>query len=234
MSQGPYADDIAFAQACARGETDAIARFESHLEGEVRPCLAQIDGSAHFADEMLQQLRIKLLVGQEGQPPKVETYQGRGAFGSWVRVVAVRMALSAKRGEARQPRQVDLADAPEPLALVVGDAELENIRFIYREQFHQAFRAALRELSPRDRTILRLHFVDGMNTEGIGRIYLPPMTRPGQGTRQPRALSVVSVYKKRYSFKNVADILFWATGPWQRLAGLGGVRGGAPVAERLQ
>ena len=59
---------------------------------------------------------------------------------------------------------LELADA----AIAEQDPELDYLRSRYRQQFHDAFVVALGALEDRDRTILRLHLVDGMNIDAIG------------------------------------------------------------------
>jgi RNA polymerase sigma-70 factor (ECF subfamily) len=41
----------------------------------------------------------------------------------------------------------------------------------YREDFKVALQAAMAGLSARDRTVLRLHWVDGLNIDKIGAVY---------------------------------------------------------------
>jgi RNA polymerase sigma-70 factor (ECF subfamily) len=53
----------------------------------------------------------------------------------------------------------------------LDDPEYEHLRAQYREPFRKAFESALGELPKDDRTVLRLHYVDGLNIEGIGRVF---------------------------------------------------------------
>jgi RNA polymerase sigma-70 factor (ECF subfamily) len=86
---------------------------------------------------------------------------GRGPLGGWVRVVAVRTAidLSRRRGERR----------PQPEPALLADPELEYLRDRYREEFARAFAAAIAGLPPDSRNLLRLHLVEGISMEELGR-----------------------------------------------------------------
>src|SRR6185503_4217647 len=57
-----------------------------------------------------------------------------------------------------------LPDAP-------GDAELSQIKRLYRKDFEAAFASAVRALSPRDRTLLRQWFADGVDLDGLSVIH---------------------------------------------------------------
>jgi RNA polymerase sigma-70 factor (ECF subfamily) len=76
----------------------------------------------------------------------------------------IRVALNAKRPPAGERA---IADAE----MIARDPEIEYLRATYREPFVRAFEDALAALSKDDRTILRLHYVDGANIGGIGTIY---------------------------------------------------------------
>lgn len=161
--------DLELVAACLAGDEAALTRLESDVIGAVGPTIARIDSSPAFGDEVRQRLRIKLLVGEGGRRPGLASYEGRGSLSSWVHVVAARIAISLKRGDARRKEaaEPDLDDGPFDLE----DPELAHIRGAYRNEFHEAFREAVGTLSPRERTILRLRYLDQVNIDGIGRIY---------------------------------------------------------------
>jgi RNA polymerase sigma-70 factor (ECF subfamily) len=79
-----------------------------------------------------------------------------------VRVAAIRTALNSKRGPSSEPRR-DESD----LVAGDGDVELDYLKSRYREAFQAAFEAAMASLAPAERTLLRLHFVDGLALEQI-------------------------------------------------------------------
>jgi RNA polymerase sigma-70 factor (ECF subfamily) len=112
-----------------------------------------------------QQLRAKLLVGP---PPRLCQYHARGPLGGWVRMAAVRTALDMC--EADPVISGRLESDREPL-LDALDQEQKLIRTKYGRLFQEALRDAVGQLSKRDRNLLRLHYVAGMNLDAIARTY---------------------------------------------------------------
>jgi RNA polymerase sigma-70 factor len=76
-------------------------------------------------------------------------------------VVAVRTASSLRRRE----RDHESLDPPEPRP--PESPEDAAIRARYGDAFERSFRAAFRALPPEDRVILRLHFAEGLNLDGL-------------------------------------------------------------------
>jgi RNA polymerase sigma-70 factor (ECF subfamily) len=111
-----------------------------------------------------QELRARLLVDDPARPAKLRDYVGRGRLASWLRVVAVRVALDRHRS------QRPVAELDDAMA-ISADPELGYLEARYRQQFQDAFRTALGELEPRERTVLRMHLVDGLAIDRIGVIY---------------------------------------------------------------
>jgi RNA polymerase sigma-70 factor, ECF subfamily len=52
-----------------------------------------------------------------------------------------------------------------------SDPELDAIRSRHLGDFKEAFQSALSSLSSRDRTLLKLHFVDGLSLDEIGGLH---------------------------------------------------------------
>ena len=163
---GLHAEDLYLACACASGVAGALAVFDrAFLGGDLDRALARITSSAPVVEEVRQQLRVKLFVG-EGGPGKIVDYSGRGPLAGWVRVAAVRTALNLV---TRQGPDTPSGDDEEPL-LGVADPETEYLKTQHRAEFEQAFRAALSTLSIEQRQLLRLHYVDGLTLAQIGRL----------------------------------------------------------------
>jgi RNA polymerase sigma-70 factor (ECF subfamily) len=166
-TRGP---DLYLAFACLSGNSKAIRVLERDILRGVPSAVRRLRLPKSSVDEVTQLVRHKLLVGDGGQP-KIADYAGRGPLESWVRVVAVRVALTLlrKRGGDQAPGTAD--DALVDIASPGHDPELRLIRARYAGECRAALEAAFRTLSPQDRTILRLHFVDGLNIDQIGGIY---------------------------------------------------------------
>jgi RNA polymerase sigma-70 factor (ECF subfamily) len=159
------AGDIYLAAAAAGGDADAVKLFDGELLAELPRWLSRLQLTADQVDEVGQLLRAKLLVGP---PPKLTQYRAGGPLGAWVRVAAVRTALdlcgSASMGGDAGP------DRGDPL-LVALDPEQQLVRNKYGPLFETALRDAMKQLSTRDRNLLRFHYVSGMSLDAIARIY---------------------------------------------------------------
>ena len=160
--------DLFLAWACAAGDRHALAHFERTYLPQVSRYVARIALARHQIDELQQQLRIRLLTGSD---PRIGHYGGRGPLGAWVRVAAVRLALSLiEQLEAGARKTVDL-DALDALASDRIGPELSTIKHHYRDSFQAALERSLAALELRQKTILRMHFVDHLNIDAIGKIY---------------------------------------------------------------
>jgi RNA polymerase sigma-70 factor, ECF subfamily len=156
--------DLVLAWACLAALPSALALLDGlvrHVVAAVRP-----RGSRDAADDLAQDLHQRLLVPAEGQQPKLAQYTGRGPLVSWLRVVAARTAINSERASKREVAEADL----EERAISAPNPELQFIRAQYRQPFKQAFRAALTDLAPAQRTLLRLHFVEGVSHQQIARM----------------------------------------------------------------
>lgn len=161
-----YGSDLFLACACAHGDPAGLAHLERAYLARIPQYVARIGFPVDRVEELRQNLRIKLLVGDEA---RIRAYSGRGALGAWLRVLAVRLALDELRG-----LDVDMDGDPGALERLVADSdgpEIGAIRGQLQLPFTKAFEATLAELSPRDKTLLRMHFLDGLNVDAIGTIF---------------------------------------------------------------
>jgi RNA polymerase sigma-70 factor (ECF subfamily) len=164
------APELYLACACALGNRRATAALEDRFLCEVDPALRRMRLEAAMVDEVKQIVREKLLVA-DGGPARIADYGGRGPLEVWVRVVAVRAAMSQLR--LRDPSRPGTGDARLERALTStsDDPELELVKRRYAGEFKAALEIALKSLPKKERTVLRLHFVDGLNIEQIGTLY---------------------------------------------------------------
>ncbi|WNG32305.1 sigma-70 family RNA polymerase sigma factor [Archangium violaceum] len=161
--------DLFLACACVQGDAAAHAALEAHFLPKVAAAVARVSPGADAASEVCQVLREKLLTPEPGRPPRLADYQGQGPLAAWLRAAAVRTALNLRRSSQRQARAEEeaLADATVP-----GDhPELELLRQRHRTDFQAALAEALAALPSRERTVLRLHLVEGLSLERIGTVY---------------------------------------------------------------
>ncbi len=157
--------DLNLALACAEGDRRALGDFEATLDA-IRLAIATLGAGPADVEEVLQRLRVQMLVGDR---PGISAYGGRGELRAWLRVVAVREAVRvlAERGRSQTIDDTRLLEAMLPEI----DAEREVIGSELRAVFRAAFEEAIRSLAPRDRLVLRQHGVDDLSIDQIGAVH---------------------------------------------------------------
>jgi len=164
-----YAADLYLACACAAGDPIGLRLFEDQVLPHAAAALRRLDPSPAFSDEVRQLLRQKLFVKDGESLPKIADYAGRGPLATWVRVSAVRTALNLRgSGKREQPMTSSQVAA---LAPPVDDPALKYLKVQFADEFETALARACAALTDRDRTILRLRFVDDLNIDQIGGLY---------------------------------------------------------------
>jgi RNA polymerase sigma-70 factor (ECF subfamily) len=162
-------EDLLLAWACGQGDGVAIAECERCHFSIVDAALAQMPNALNLLTEIKQQLRQRLLVKTEDQPPRITQYSGRGELRSWLRIAAIRCALNLLHKEGREveleQKMLNSLAAPEE------DQELHHLKRQYRQEFKRAFAKALASLSDRERNVLNYHYLEGLNIDQIGAIY---------------------------------------------------------------
>lgn len=165
-----HAADLYLACAAALGQAPAIAEIEQRHLPQALAAAARISTTEADRDDIAQMVREKLFVADSGAAPAIAEYAGRGPLGGWIRVIVVRTALGLKRTEKRTD-----SVAPEDDALLDLPAathpELDHIRSRYRAEFKESFQEALASLAPRERNLLRMHFIDGLNIDELGALH---------------------------------------------------------------
>jgi RNA polymerase sigma-70 factor (ECF subfamily) len=156
--------DTYLAAACVGGDEAAIRVLEEELISRVPQMIRRVDATEAFASEICQRLRLRLLVSDDGAPPRIARYTGEVPLVAWIRVIAVRLALNEKRGKT-------IVGGRAAEEVVLDDPEVDYLRAQYRAPFVRAFKSAFEALTKDDRTILYLHDVDGASIDAIGRIY---------------------------------------------------------------
>jgi len=163
-----HGEDLYLACACAAGDHRAMAAFDRRFISEVDLALARMRMSKATVDEIKQLVRQRLFVTAAG-PPRIAEYSGRSGMRRWLRSVAVRTGLNF----LRQGRREVLVEDDRVLDGVSSaeDPEITYMKEKYRREFREAFLAALDRLSARQQSLLRYHYVDGLNIDEIGTIY---------------------------------------------------------------
>jgi RNA polymerase sigma-70 factor (ECF subfamily) len=163
-----HAADLYLACGVCQHDRAAIAAFEEHFMARVPDYVLRVRVGRDVVDEVQQKLREHLMMGTEGKPPKLNEYSGKGALGGWLRVTAVRTALNHVR--AAGPPQVELGDE---LSLA-ADPELAYVKEHAHDLFADAFKRVLANIDENGRTILRLHYIDGLTMDQLAKLYQTP------------------------------------------------------------
>ena len=159
--------DLYLACACVDGDPAALATFDSQFLRLVGAYVARVTGAESLPAEVQQILRTKLLMSTGDGPPLIASYRGRASLGAWIRVAAVRTARSLLRASARN---VTLRTDRGPRALG-GDPETQLLKARHGGAFNRAMTSALSQLPAKDRTLLRLYFVESTSLASLARMY---------------------------------------------------------------
>lgn len=163
------AEDLWLACACAAGAPAALQAFEQAYVPDVRTAVSRLGLPADRVDEVVTEVRAKLLVSDGTRPPRIAEFAGRGDLHGWVKAVATRAGLDRLRrdtGADTHAPDARLAEEVSP-----GDPEMDLMRERYREEFRAAFAAAFATLSSRERNLLRHQFLDQMSVDEVGALY---------------------------------------------------------------
>jgi RNA polymerase sigma-70 factor (ECF subfamily) len=168
---GARAGDLFLACACAEGLAPALSAFEASFVGQVDAYLRALRPTPQIVADTTQELREKLFVGVAGGPPRIRQYNGQGALGAWVRIVAVRTALDLIEAQKAGPRGADDGEDLAGAVFSQDDPEIALLKARYRGDFLAAFRDAMAALSPRQRALLRFTFVERLTPARLGVMY---------------------------------------------------------------
>jgi RNA polymerase sigma-70 factor (ECF subfamily) len=160
-------DDVYLVCGCIARDPHAIAAIEREIIPIIDLVIASYAPSV--IDETRQRLRAMLMVDHGGRGPLLAQYGGRGALRRWIRVVAAREAGKTWRADtAAIPVEDDaLFDALAPPT----DPVLSAVKKDAAVAFKRAFVSALAELDRRDRTLLKLHILDGLSIDELAPMH---------------------------------------------------------------
>jgi RNA polymerase sigma-70 factor (ECF subfamily) len=155
--------DLVLAFAVGAGDVEATRAFDDLVSKDIVQAIRRVDAAPAFVDEITQRTRVRLVVGEK----RLLAYRGTGPLRAWVAITAQRLALNAKREERPASDDDPLSDLVDSDA----DPETKHLKTLYRGEFRAALSTALAALSDRERAILRLRFVEGLELAHIGKLY---------------------------------------------------------------
>jgi RNA polymerase sigma-70 factor (ECF subfamily) len=162
-----HTTDLYLACAVLHRDEAALGHLDRVFITAVRDYVIRTTVDYDLIEETKQQLRERVALGKDG-PAKIGEYSGRGPLGGWLRVASVRIALNLLRA-ARS--KVGASEQDEGILL---DPELAYLKVRAGEVFQQAFVRAVEGLAPRERTLLRLHYVEGMTLDQLSKMFRTP------------------------------------------------------------
>jgi RNA polymerase sigma-70 factor (ECF subfamily) len=162
-----HAADLWLAAACAAGNAVALASFEEHYVVPLDPILARGGLTSDQFEAAKQELRRELLASNH-EPPGILEYSGRADLRTWLRAAALRIAFDLRGRANTAPNHVAVLGE---LSTLVDDPDLARLRSRYRDELVEAIEQTLAQLPPRERLLLKYHFVDGRGFAQIAAIY---------------------------------------------------------------
>ncbi|MFL5318508.1 MAG: sigma-70 family RNA polymerase sigma factor [Myxococcaceae bacterium] len=158
--------DLLLAWASLQRDRAALAELDRRLE---RTAASALSKYGDLSSEILQEVREKLLVGNNA---RLRAYTGRGALVRYLRAVMTTTAIDKlrERDSALSSRRTD-DDALSAMASGEPGAETGLFNARAKAAFATAFKAALNKLTPQERMLLRMKFVDELSVEEVGRAF---------------------------------------------------------------
>jgi RNA polymerase sigma-70 factor (ECF subfamily) len=159
--------DLYLALALGMGDHQALLVLKSLFFPPLDRHLGRCGFDQAARDDVFQQVLLHLCTGQS---PRILSYAGRAALCSWLRVSVLRFALNLQAKTRRGAGNLS-DDVLAELVCAEADPERQLLRETARPQFQSALQEAVERLTVRDRTLLRLYFVDGLGVDALGKIY---------------------------------------------------------------
>jgi RNA polymerase sigma-70 factor len=128
------------------------------------PSLRRVGVPADAIPETLQLVRERLLIGS---PPRILSYNGTAPLRSWIKVIAVHLAIDQTRASSSVSRANaayagETSPAPIDAATLLAKAQV-------KAHLELALREELTRLPAERRALLRRHLVDNESVDSIAR-----------------------------------------------------------------
>lgn len=158
-------DDLTLAYAAANGFEVAWRVLERRCRPAVRAALVKVLPTAQ-AEDLEQNLFAELAVAETSA---LLGYAGEGPLVGWLVVVATRRGWKVAAREA--PRNDDDDTLLDRVADGQKDPALEVFKAQHGETFRSSIKSAFARLSAKERNLLRLHHLDGVQTAELAKVH---------------------------------------------------------------
>lgn len=159
--------------ACALGHQSAYRALEQAYFPPLKLAIQPLLRHRHAVEDVLQDIRGRLLVGNE---PKIASYRGSGSLGGWLRSVAIHAAQDHLRAsKLNRQRAQKLVEAQrvnlEGQASWTPASDEHALRRDFIGACQWAWHAAVHSLTSVERKLLHHHFVSGLSIDILGELY---------------------------------------------------------------
>lgn len=136
------------------------------LVSRVRAGVRQVctGGSAHLDDVESKVIGL-IAVGTDAAPPRISSYAARGPLEGWLRVFIARVANELRPAPSGPTLEAALSES------VNSAPELVVLRRQYGAVLKQSLSAAIQRSEARGRSLLALHYLEGVGLGELGRLY---------------------------------------------------------------
>lgn len=162
--------ELYLACACARDAPGGVAAFDQHYLSRLPALLAGLRLDRAGLDDARQLVSQRLLLPRPDGRPRIADYTGRGSLEGWLRIAALRVVIN-ERKRVKPHASIDADGADRRLLPSQVGPELALFRARHRDDLAAALRTAMAALGDRERTLLRLHFLNGVPTVELGPMY---------------------------------------------------------------
>ncbi len=158
--------DLYLACAAGAGDHAAIRLIDEQFIARLPARIRRLGSAMDKVGDVLQTVRERLF---SGDVPRIRAYNGAGPLEQWIKVVAIRTAIDLHRSEQSIPR----VEGAWLQTVAPRDADVSALimKVEYKRELEAAIRDLVPQLSARDRSVLRLHVVQGVSIEKIAASY---------------------------------------------------------------
>lgn len=161
-------DDLLVA-SCLAGDTQALRRLDEMLREHV-PRVRRLGLPDVALDDLVADVRARLIAGDDRRPPALRQFDGRGSLAGYVRAMLVRLAIDRLRAQhATTP--LDEGDEIDQIATFATSLETELTKHAHTDVVKAAFRRAWDELAPHQRLLLSQQVIDALSIDEIGALH---------------------------------------------------------------